>query len=167
MGAYPNLLSNGVRMEFDADTTYEMTLDLGPYGDYRLEGNLFSADTILQYETLITDHFVIKYPKDYRDRYDRISELLDAGYTAMQEATGLDLVSPVEVTIYIRADWAGLTISWGYSDPDAVAVRVDGGYLAEAAIKFPLEIPNIAVRVFFTNWATCLLVARNVAMITI
>lgn len=147
-GAWSALLQNGIRKSFDADTKYEITLDMGPFGISRLAGSLFSADTLLRYETLTTEHFAISYPKGYGARYSEISELLEAGYRAMRESTGLDLVSPVTVTISIKADWAGVSIFWGSGD-DGLRTAVGAGYPAEQAIRFPLRVPSIAVRVLY------------------
>lgn len=134
------LLMNGIKgISVDGSTEFKATLDMGPFDIFNFSGLLLVNS--IKYDILKKEHFTILYPEGYGDRFLEMANLLESGYSIDQESTGLNLIAPVNVTIYIKADWAGISIFWGNA--------LGAGYHIEQAIRFPFCSPSIALRIFY------------------
>jgi hypothetical protein len=104
--------SLGVTYSTTSSPTYQINLDMGPYGTYSLTGTLLSNDTLLPTTTIHTEHLNVIVPNvggQVTDRFNTMAALLEQTYQIESASLEEDLTtrSTVRFQIDVIAGVAG------------------------------------------------------------
>ena len=90
---------------------YHITLDLGPFGRFELEGVLLSPETMLQYRKIESEHFIINVPNVSSpllyEKFNKIAEFFEIAYEAERNFIGEWIEGKTNITFYINYISAG------------------------------------------------------------
>ena len=90
--------------------TYEITLDLKAYGVHVLVGKLLTSSSMLQFRTVITEHFNFSLPDvggKIADRFNTMSSIFEQIYEAQSRTLGRKLTEKVRMEFSIFPHSAG------------------------------------------------------------
>ncbi|MBC7194320.1 MAG: hypothetical protein H5U37_01485, partial [Caldisericia bacterium] len=90
---YITLYGNIIDKELDINNSpdYQIDLDLGAFGLFKLTGKLFSDETKLQYESISTENFILNFPKDYKDKFIIYGEFIEKLSKAFSQILGIKI----------------------------------------------------------------------------
>ncbi len=91
---------------------YEIPLDLGVFGAYDLQGQLLSDATLLKYETIISDHFIMQAPQGFTGKFNQMIRLFEQAYEAEAQALQVNLTEKTTITFYINYISAGFASTY-------------------------------------------------------
>ena len=141
-GTYAPWLSLWSRLDQTYDVedspSYVIELNMGPYGFYNLTGVLLSNETLLDYEQIVTDHFVINAPTGYTAKFNRIAELFEQAYTAISNAIDEGITEKTSITFFINEPYAGCA--------GRNMIRMGTGFTLDSTLEV---VPSTGIEVAF------------------
>jgi hypothetical protein len=135
---------------------YRLRVDLGPFGFFQLTGVLLSDETLLPYGSKETEHFILRYPAMFEEKFTKAASWLESAYKVL--STLLDETINEKTTVDFHVCWGffgGPNHIWfnfgdvlwdNYSPNDAAPgsqVARAGGLLHMLGVIFELSDSNI------------------------
>ncbi|MEM4221791.1 MAG: stalk domain-containing protein, partial [Thermoplasmata archaeon] len=87
-------------LDINNPTDYQIDLDLGVFGLFKLTGKLFSEGTKVEYETIYTDNFIINYPKGYKDKFVFYGEFVERVNKAFSQILGIKIDRKTTINLF-------------------------------------------------------------------
>jgi hypothetical protein len=150
----------------ESSPEYRLRVDLGPFGFFQLTGVLLSDETLLPYRSKETEHFILRYPAMFEEKFTKAASWLESAYKVL--STLLDETINEKTTVDFHVCWGffgGPNHIWfnfgdvlwdNYSPNDAAPgsqVARLGGLLHELGHVFQLSDSNIKKgRGYYEPW---------------
>jgi hypothetical protein len=67
----------------ESSPEYRLRVDLGPFGFFQLTGILLSDETILPYRSKETEHFILRYPALFEEKFTKAASWLESAYRVL------------------------------------------------------------------------------------
>jgi hypothetical protein len=150
----------------ESSPEYRLRVDLGPFGFFQLTGVLLSDETLLPYRSKETEHFILRYPAMFEEKFTKAASWLESAYRVLSGL--LDETINEKTTVDFHVCWGffgGPNHIWfnfgdvlwdNYSPNDAAPgsqVARLGGLLHELGHVFQLSDSNIKKgRGYYEPW---------------
>jgi hypothetical protein len=145
---------------------YKLKVNMGPFGTFELTGVLLSNKTLLSYESIMTEHFILRHPAVLNEKFMKVALWLESAYKVLSNLLNESIKEKIMVDFHICwGFFAGSNRIWfnfgdvlwdNYSPNDAAAgsqVARAGGLLHELAHVFQLSDSNIKKgRNYYEPW---------------
>jgi len=154
---YGNIIDMDLNINNPPD--YLIELDLGHFGYFELKGKLFSQDTKLEYESLSTEHFILNYPKGYKEKFEIYGKFIEDVSKSLSQYTGIEIKGKTTINFFF-GNITGVSTK-GRFDCGAAEVlydsiyRITGGLVLIAfhehshSFQFELDEPYFTDNEFF------------------
>jgi hypothetical protein len=67
----------------ESSPEYRLRVDLGPFGFFQLTGVLLSNETMLPYRSKETEHFILRYPAMFEEKFTKAASWLESAYRVL------------------------------------------------------------------------------------
>jgi hypothetical protein len=145
---------------------YRIRVDLGPFGFFQLTGILLSDETLLPYRSKETEHFILRYPAMFEEKFTKAASWLESAYRVLSGLLNETINGKTTVDFHICWGFAATAnriwfnfgdVLWdNYSPNDAAPgsqVARLGGLLHELGHVFQLSDSNIKKgRGYYEPW---------------
>jgi hypothetical protein len=150
----------------ESSPEYRLRVDLGPFGFFQLTGVLLSDETLLPYRSKETEHFILRYPAMFEEKFTKAASWLESAYRVLSGLLNETINGKTTVDFHICWGFFGgpnhIWFNFGdvlwdnYSPNDAAPgsqVARLGGLLHELGHVFQLSDSNIKKgRGYYEPW---------------
>jgi hypothetical protein len=150
----------------ESSPEYRLRVDLGPFGFFQLTGILLSDETILPYRSKETEHFILRYPAMFEEKFTKAASWLESAYRVLSGLLNEMINGKTTVDFHVCWGFFGgpnhIWFNFGdvlwdnYSPNDAAPgsqVARLGGLLHELGHVFQLSDSNIKKgRGYYEPW---------------
>jgi len=91
---------------------YKLRVDMGPFGIFELTGVLLSDETLLPYKLMETEHFILRYPAIFDEKFSKAALWLESAYRVL--STLLNESVKEKTTVDFHICWGFLLILTEY-----------------------------------------------------
>jgi hypothetical protein len=91
---------------------YKLRVDMGPFGIFELTGVLLSDETLLPYKSMETEHFILRYPAIFDEKFSKAALWLESAYRVL--STLLNESVKEKTTVDFHICWGFLLILTEY-----------------------------------------------------
>jgi hypothetical protein len=150
----------------ESSPEYRLRVDLGPFGFFQLTGVLLSDETLLPYRSKETEHFILRYPAMFEEKFTKAASWLESAYRVLSGLLNETINGKTTVDFHVCWGFFGgpnhIWFNFGdvlwdnYSPNDAAPgsqVARLGGLLHELGHVFQLSDSNIKKgRGYYEPW---------------